>query len=305
MHSRRALLKRGALIGVAASTVGIAGCLEQEGAEEVEQALDLLDENNEMLEDYDDFEDDLPSDPELDGFETRIDEAEAELDQADAVAEDEDIRDAIELGYGLVALQRDLHALMEAWVHLDATFETFDAHMAHEQNEEALEAVKDMEQYAGEANDAVSDAKDSLEALDHDELDATEQVELDVTAAEFDEFDQELDVMEEIIGGLERMVTGLIALEDGLDALEDEDFDAANEHVDEAETEFAVVSADFEELRDDPDLPAHMEGDIVDLAADADSLHAGIEHFSDAVAAAERGDWAEAEDHIDAMEEEL
>lgn len=304
MIKRRGFLGQTLACAAVAATTGLAGCSEPEGTEDVEAALELLDRNQELFDEFEALEDDeLPDRAELDGIHQRISDAETHLDAADAVAEDDELREAIDLGYVLVSFQRSMTQALESMIDvlngLDTVLAQFDA----ERYEDALETLGEAREHLSDANDAVSAAIEALEDVDEDVFEAQEQIEHRVGIGQLEGLDDELDIFEEQFEGFEEMMNGMLAFEASLDALEDEDFDEARRHAETARDEFEAVASRFEALENDPEFPAHMEADVVALRSDADSLHQGTGHYLDALDAAAREDWEAFDEHLEAMEE--
>ncbi|EMA40886.1 hypothetical protein [Halobiforma nitratireducens] len=303
MHTRREVIRRGAVAATAAGTGVVAGCLGAEETADVDEAFELLDENFQVIGEFDELEEEeLPDQAEISGVRERADEAEALLIAAEDGAEDDELQDAIELGLDLVEFQRDAARFSEALIDAMNALDVFDARLAADQHDEAIEAAEDGQQALETANDALSSLIDTLAEIDEDHDAIQDRVDLLVSVDKLETADDELDVLEEIVSALEGMARGLQAFEAGLEALEEEEFDKADTHVTDAKSEFEDVADQFDELEADPDVPAHMEADVIELNAEATALSDAIGHFQQAVEAADDGDWDEMDEQLDAME---
>ncbi|AUX09525.1 hypothetical protein AArcSl_1899 [Halalkaliarchaeum desulfuricum] len=306
MVQRREFLRKGVSVTAVAAAVGLSGCLGQEGSEDVEAAFDLLEENQEVLDEFEELEDDeLPDQAEIDGIKQRIDEAEDHLDAADAVAEDEEIQEAVQLGYSIAEFQLSLVQALEAINSVIHGLDTIVAQIDADRVDDALETSEELLDDASEANEKISESIDALDEIDDDRLDTQERIELGVDKAKLERVDNEFDVFEEMIHGFVEMIQGLQALEAMIDALEDENLDDALDKAEIAEFEFESAASRFEEIEDDPDLPAHMEADVIEISADANDLRDATGHYADGIRAAQRGDWDAFEEHMEKAEAAL
>lgn len=101
-----------------------------------------------------------------------------------------------------------------------------------------------------------------------------------------------------MVAGLDNLANGLQKMMEGFDALEAENLHAARDAFRTAEQEFDPLVDRYSQLEDDPDLPRHMEADIIELSCIAAA-------WSDAATAAKLGVDAGLDEEWDIFDERL
>ncbi len=95
------------------------------------------------------------------------------------------------------------------------------------------------------------------------------------------------------------LATGLQRMMDGFEALEAENLDAARDAFGAAEQAFEPLSSRYEALEDDPDLPRHMEADVIELSCIAEAMHEGATLAKEGAEAGLDDDWDTFNDRLE------
>lgn len=284
--------------------VALSGCLGAEGAEEVDTAMELLDENFEQFEAFDE-RDDPPDEAALEAIETRLDEAESYLEDAAAVADDDEVLAAIELGGAFVAFQRALVRVVGGFVELEHGMDSFDAYIDAERFDDAIAEAELLQTTVDELEAAVDDALAAIDAVDDSQLEAEDRISVTLTKSDLERIASEASALEEVIGGLGDLADGLQAITDGFEALEAEDFDTARDAFSAAEEELAPIVDRYTRLEDDADLPAHMEADVIGLSCVAEAMRDAATLAEEGATAGMNEEWDTFDDRLEQAEEAM
>lgn len=301
MYSRRKFVISG-IAGMV--SVSIAGCLEEPGEDDVEATMNLLDENFETFEDIDD-RDGPPDAGQIETIENRLSQAESHLETAAEVAEDDDIITAITLGEATVSFQRALIEILSGFAEFEPGIETFDAYMDAERFDEAIDQAQDLQLLLEEINAAVDDAKSAINDIDEVQLDPEDLMEVTITRSQIEQISDEISALQKLVAGLDDLAFGLQALLSGFELLEAEDLDSAYSEFVDAEQKFEDLEIRYSELEEDPDLPSHMQSDVIEISCISGAMHEAAVLAIEGVEAAQEEDWETFDQRFDQVGEAM
>lgn len=308
-RTRRLFL--GTLGSVAA--LGAAGCTgdteETETAEaELESALEYIEENGDMLEEFEratavSTTDEVPP-FDYSTYQTNVDHARSHVSAADDAAP-EAYGDEIDVYHSIVDYQvkigatnddiRDYLLCLETVISLRQADRWEDAADHHG---ECVDTLRDVES-------GVETSITYLEAIDTSQLDESAQIEFDATGNKLAVGQEELPPLFDFHDGLQSFLDGMTELLAAHDLFDDEQTTAAKLRYSRAEDEFRDAVATFEQLESDPDLPADLEPDVIEMHCFMAGLRDASSHFHSSVDAWENGNQSRYEDETAAANEAI
>lgn len=290
--------RRAVLATAVAGGAAVAGCLgtgeDTETAEtELDSALELMRENGQMLREYGSATS-MALDgetPEFDHstYETNVERARAHVDAA-AAAAPETYAEEVELYREVLDYQvavGEYNARLEEYLRC---LETMESLVSADRWADAADHHGDCVSKLGEVETRLDTALEALEAIDRDALAESTEIQLDAVAGDLADEREQLPALQSFHEGFQSFLDGMTEMVDGMDALDADDAGTAKRAFSRAEGDFADATDTFASLEDDPDLPAGLEPDVVEVHCYLVGLRDAAGHFYDAAEAYERGD---------------
>lgn len=290
MESRRGFVRATVAGAIGAS---IAGCLGDDGEEEYEDAIELLEENQETLDSFAE-QDDVPDSFDEGQVIRRVERAEEFLDEAEEAGDDE-LADYVANARAVADYQRNAATYNALWVDLSACFSSVGVLLQSERWTDAATELDDCTETIDELRRTLDDADAARNEIDPDLLDDDGQLVLEDIDATLQREENALDAIEAFADGIDPLLSGLPTMFEGLTAYENEQWQSAETDFSSARDEFTASESTLAQLEDDPDLPPEMQADVIELRCIADSFSRAADHFASSAAAADRGDWEEAQ----------
>lgn len=297
MPSRRQVIVTAAVGGAGGV---LAGCLgdDDDGTEEYDTAVELLEENSEELAVVADS-DEVPDSFDKEEVIERAERAEEHLTNAEDAADDDELEALIENAQAAADHQRAVARYNGYRAEFDACFETIDSLIDAERWDDAQDEF-------GECTDVFSDLKRELDevestlaAVDPELLEEDGAFELSTAQADIEEEQRLVAALETFFEGFDEYLGGVPTMLDALEAFENERWQRAEADFEDARTAFAASESTFSRLEDDPETPAEIRPDVIDLQCIADAFYTAADHFVAASAAAQRGDWETANERAE------
>lgn len=309
--------RRQFFLGIGLGAVGaFAGCTgddttdDSDDAEATEDAITLarleLAIATEMLAREDDLDTEDPRE-----VREVVEDAE---DTLDAVADDANEEQAAQISFlrDVADWLRQTTAAIEAFDRWDEEFERSRTYFAADRYDDASRAAENASEELEAAKSTHSEAIEAYDSLDEGRLDDLDDIDHRSLADWLEGPFQEGFVAAEgltngfaaLIPGFEQFFTALEPLDHEDKAeIDDEDWQAAETRFSAARDRFLEAEAIFRAAEEDSP-PALLE-DLVALTALATDLAGASDHYGNAMAAAQDGDWDRFEQEVDAAEESM
>lgn len=296
MHSRRRFVRVTSAVAGTGLLAALSGCLGDDGEEDYEEAIDLLEENAASLDEFADRQT-VPDDFNDGRIHRRVDSADDHLDAAADDADDE-LMELIENARAVGEYQRELATYNVLTVELDRCFDGVVAQSDAERFDDARNRFNDCQNTFRELGDALDDVLDAHDEIDRDLLADEGQLEHDDVEDELQYEETSIAVLEDFLHGIDQFLEGASTMMDGVDELERERWGPAEDDFRQASDAFAESEDTMAGIEADPELPDEFEVDVIEFRCFADAMEEGTAHIADAAAALERGDESAADDHL-------
>lgn len=303
-RSRRAVLAATASAAVA----GIAGCTgssedTDEAEHELEQAAVYIEENGELLNEFED-QTSVTTDgdkPEFDHttFERNIDRARTHLENAEDAAP-ETYGDDITHYHNLLDFQAEIgetNALIEDYLRC---LDTMDALITADRWEDAAEQHDDCIEILHETEAQLDTSIDVLDNVDRSDLSESRELEYDATKDDLTIGQSELPALFDFHEGMQSFFAGIIEMIDAIEAFDDDETGAAKRGSSRAEGHFADAKSVYKQLETDPDLPNDLQPDVIEMHCLMSAFEAAAGHWYNAMEAYENRNESRYNDELDA-----
>lgn len=311
------------------STVGLAGCLDALGGDDVADADanddgestddeddadgddDEQREADAASEQYDDAITELVESAEtlahladestdatqsdIDQLERGLERANSALDDAEADAPDQ-LQTKIDAARDVVAFQRELAEYHEVGIEFDNAWEAAFAYW------ETLDLDRAYEEF-GRTSTVIEDTLDQVETAraTHGEMahGVIETTELDYSGEFWEYIDPdslaEIEMRGEFVVGLQQFTVTLDLMVAGEEAFEAGEFTEAREHFESAVAEAETTIQTFREIEEGENTPDEFRLDVIEFRGQIEAWREPIESFEAAAQAGENGDIEDAE----------
>lgn len=294
MRTRRTYLT-GITGTIIASIAGCLGSSSEEARDDYNDAIDLLHENDELLSNFAES-DEIPDDFNAEEIKRRADSAEEKLDAAEEEASDED-QELIENARKYSEYQREAAEYNALLVEFNNCFKTVDAYIEADRFDAASNQ-------AGECQDILSEVQQQLEATTNAHADVDPDLFGEDGDLEYADQDDQLqlqqnglETLDQFIEGFQTFIAGSNLFIEGLEYYDEEQFGRAEDRIRESTKEFETSEETLGLLEVDPDTPEQFKPDIIEMHCYSESFLEASEYYADSAAAAEKGNWEQAEEY--------
>lgn len=299
--------RRTYLIGISGTVItSIAGCLgssSNEAEDNYDDAVDLLDENDELLNDFAESEE-MPDDFSAEEVKRRVSSAEEKLDAADGEVSNEN-QELVENARKYAEYQREAAEYNSLLVEFNGCLDTVEAYIgadrfsaASDQTEDCQETLSEAQQQLEATTNAYADIDSNLfvESGDLEYADQDDRLQLEKS---------ELDTLDPFLDGFQKFIAGSDLFIEGLDYYDAQQFGLAEERIRESNDKLETSEETLALIEADPDTPEQFKPDVIEMHCYADSFLEASEHYADSSAAAARRDWNQAEEYAEDGESAL
>lgn len=293
---RRDFVRAGGVVA-ASSLAGCAGVLggaqPEKANERIAAAEDRLTENADELDEtgatFSDEKKEVPDEFDPSSVASRVEKANAKLDEAEEYATDEQqsyVDTLRKVGEYQIAVAK----AFEDMVALTHTLDTVNTYMESERYDRALEKIDEARSILSDVRGHVDEAGGVLDDVDADSLGESDRITYEDIEADLSKVRNRLDLLEGLLDGMEPMIEGMRDFVPALEEYGDGNYAVAADGLAEAGEHFRDADEAFRKLENADTTLSSFEADVAELTCYTGALADGATLFEESARAAERGD---------------